>query len=216
MVMKRIGRRGFLSVALGGLAAPAITRAQALLPVRLLVLRQPAVIGSSNCVASCIRGSLHDVSTAGAIDPAQWSIPFGVAPICDVIERPWAGNAPNISAIPAGEYKAFVREDATKSWMTNQNRRWRIQLEGVQGRSAIQFHFGQDELWSQGCFIVGDHLIADPSLNDLAGAYCSVGNGEAAIARLRSVVIASGLDGSDIRIAVADRRGLFPDFTSGC
>ena len=214
--MKRIGRRGFLSVAFGGLAAPAVTRAQALLPVRLLVLRYPAVIGSNNCVATCIRGSLYDVSTAGAIDPTQWSIPLGAEPICDVIERPWAGNAPNVSAIPAGEYNAFVRDDASKSWMTNEDRRWRIQLEGVQGRSAIQFHFGQDEQWSQGCFIVGDHLVADPSLSDLAGSYCSVSNGEAAIARLRSVVTDPGLDGSSIRVAVADRRGLFPDFTSGC
>lgn len=214
--MNRFSRRSFLSVAFGGLAVPTIIRAQALPPVRFLVIRHPAVIGSDNCVATCIRGSLFDVSTAGVIDPEQWSFPLGVDPICDVIERPWAGNAPNVSAIPAGVYEAFVRDDPTKNWMTNENRSWRIQLKGVEGRSAIQFHFGQDENWSQGCFIVGDHLVADPTLNDLAGAYCSVGNGEDAIAKIRSVVTDPGLDGSNITVAVADRRGLFPDFTGGC
>lgn len=215
--MQEISRRSFVLMGAALLSGPGRALAQALPPVRLLVLRNPAVIGTSNCVASCIRGSIYDVSNEGVFDPNLWTIPIGQEPICDVIERPWAGNAPNISSIPAGEYTAFVRDDATKSWMSNENRRWRLQLENVpEGRSAIQFHYGRDEKWSQGCFIVGDHIVDDPSLNDLAGPYCKVENGEAAVARLRETVQSSDVDSSTIRIAVADRKGLFPTFTSGC
>jgi len=214
--MKTFTRRGFLAAAAAALAAPEIARGQALLPVRLLVLRRPAVMGSDNCNAPCIRGSIYDVSSEGLYSPDTWSIPLGQAPICDVIERPWANNAPNVSAIPAGTYAAHIREDATKAWMTNLNRRWRLQLDRVEGRSAIQFHYGKDEGWSQGCFIVGDHLVDAPALNDLSGPYCKVTNGEAAIERLRAAVLSPSVDNQTIEVAVSDRSSLFADFAQGC
>ncbi|KIC09812.1 hypothetical protein RA19_13635 [Leisingera sp. ANG-M1] len=134
-----------------------------------------------------------------------------------MIERPWAGNAPNVSAVPAGEYRAFVRDDASKSWMDTLDKRWRLELEAVPGgRTHIQFHYGKDEKWSEGCFIVGDHLVDVPTLNDLSGPYCKVENGESAIARLRAAVTSPMVDSSQIKIAVSNRDGLFADFVDGC
>ncbi|MCA3451371.1 MAG: hypothetical protein INF92_13600 [Rhodobacter sp.] len=214
--MNQMTRRDFLALSCVTVFAPFVVTAQSLPPVRLLILRRPAVLGSDNCSAPCIRGSIYDVSFEGVFAPDTWSIPFGQVPICDVIERPWANNAPNVSAIPAGTYTAHVRDDATKTWMTNLNRRWRLQIDSVQSRSSIQFHYGKDEQWSQGCFIVGDHLVDAPSLNDLSGPYCKVSNGEAAIERLRAAVTLPSVDNRKIEIAVSSRGSLFADMTQGC
>ena len=214
--MTYLARRTFLSLAGSAFCIPQILGAQVLPPVRLMVVRRPAVLGATNCTAPCIRGSIYDVSNQGVFAPATWTVPLGQEPICDVIERPWLNNAPNISAIPAGAYDAFVRSDATKGWMTNENRAWRIQLRDVNERSAIQFHYGQDEKWSEGCFIVGDHIQSVPTLNDLDGAYCKVENGEAAVARLRAAVTSPSVDSSEIKIFVSDRESLFGNATQGC
>ena len=214
--MSQMKRRRILTLGAAAVFAPFVATSQALPPIRLLVLRRPAVLGSDNCNAPCIRGSIYDVSFEGLFAPDDWSIPLGLAPICDVIERPWASNAPNVSAIPAGTYTARIREDATKAWMTNLNRRWRLQLDRVEGRSAIQFHYGNDERWSQGCFIVGDHLVDTPALNDLSGPYCDLRNGEAAIERLRGVVTSPSVDNQTIEVAVSDRSSLFANFAQGC
>lgn len=156
------------------------------------------------------------MNRGGHSTPDNWSIPSWKEPICDVIERPWANNLLNVSAIPAGQYTAFARSDATKSWMTNINRSYCLQLNGVRDRTAIQFHYGQDEAWSQGCFIVGDHIADNVTIGGLSGAYCSVENGENAIARLRATVEATDVDGSQIQIAVSDRETLFLNANQGC
>ncbi|RWM14904.1 MAG: hypothetical protein EOR73_25480 [Mesorhizobium sp.] len=135
------------------------------------------------------------------------------APVCDVIERPWKNNAPSKSSIPAGQYDARVRDDATKNWMNNENRRWRIELAGVPHRSNIQFHFGQDVNWSEGCFIVGDLLQPDGSTG-MEASYCGLEGGEAAVARLRAVVQGTGAIPGDLKVGITDDYGLFPDFST--
>lgn len=217
-VMGSFNRRLFLKASTVVLFTPAISRAQSLPAVKLLVLRNPPAIGTNNCVATCIRGSIYDVShDQNFVDPALWSVLPGAQPICDVIERPWVDNKHNVSSIPSGTYTGFVRNDRSKKWMTNENRSWRIELNKVAGkRQNIQFHYGKDENWSQGCFIVGDHLVKDPTISDLSGAYCKLKNGESAISRLRKAVLSPYVNNDKISILVADRDGLFPVVRNGC
>jgi Family of unknown function (DUF5675) len=186
--------------------------AQKLRPVRLVVVRRPPQIPSSSCTARCIRGRIYDVSDMGdqALDTTILPLLSLRQAVCDTIERPWANNQPNVSSIPAGVYGAQVRSDATKQWMTTLDRRWRLELVGVPHRSAIQFHYGQDEAWSQGCLILGQ-LLSD-SGNVGEAAYCQLTNGEAAVAALRGAVASAGADQTAITVGVCDDAGLFPNF----
>jgi hypothetical protein len=211
----RSSRRDFIGqVAAASVAALLATRAgaQPLRPVRLMAVRRPSQIPSSACTARCIRGRVYDVSDTGdrPLDATILPLLMMRQPICDTIERPWKDNAPNVSSIPAGVYQAVVRQDATKPWMTTLDRRWRLELVGTGPRSRIQFHYGQDEKWSEGCFIVGDLLNPAGTISD--ADYCKLQNGEAAIARLRAAVMAPGANSQSIAIGVCDDAGLFPNF----
>lgn len=213
-------RRQFLNVtatlALGGTARGGTARrsSQELIPVRLLVLRRAALAPTTACKAPCIRGRLFDVTAVASNQLDETLIPLlsDAQAICDVIERPWANNAANVSSIKRGEYRAAIRDDATKRWMNSENKRWRLELQGTEPRSAIQFHFGQDVTWSAGCFIVGS-LRQPLEESGVTSAYCGVDAGEVAIARLRAAVLAPGRDVRNIRIGVADHSALFPDFS---
>jgi hypothetical protein len=78
--------------------------------------------------------------------------------LCDTVELSFEDNAVNVSAIPAGTYRATVRRDRTKKWMIDDITEWRLELQGVPGdRRAIQFHYGKEASWSQGCIIVGSN-----------------------------------------------------------
>lgn len=213
--MTDLSRRAFVA---GSLAAwgcfsglsPSV--GQSLRAVRLLVVRKPGFSLTNSCVAPCVRGKLFDVSdTDFQVDNVVLSA-LGT-PICDVIERPWKNNAPSTSSIPVGQYGATVRTDATKNWMNTIDRRWRIELSGVPHRTNIQFHYGQDVNWSEGCFIVGSLLQPDGSTG-MESSYCGLRGGETAIARLRAVVEAPGSNPNDIMIGVTDDYGLFPNFRS--
>lgn len=209
-----LSRRTFatgLAAAIG--AIPVRALGQALLPIRLLVVRKPGFSLTNACVAPCVRGKLYDVSHIDGFDLQSVMLPLLGTPVCDVIERPWKDNAPSKSAIPVGLYSASIRTDPTKDWMTNINRSWRIELSGVPHRSNIQFHYGNDVNWSEGCFIVGDLLQPDGS-SGMESAYCGLEGGEAAIERLRSIVEAPGSDRADLKVGVTDDYGLFPDFTT--
>ncbi len=209
-----LSRRGFaigLAAAIG--VKPIGASAQALSPVRLLVVRKPGFSLTNQCLAPCIRGKLYDVSHIDNLNLQGVVLPILGAPICDVIERPWKNNAPSVSAIPVGFYQAIVRNDTTKAWMTNINRSWRIELSGVPHRSNIQFHYGNDVNWSEGCFIVGDLLQPDGSIG-MESAYCGLKGGEAAIERLRGIVEAPGSNSADFRVGVTNDYSLFPDFSS--
>jgi hypothetical protein len=204
---------GSLTVSIAGGALTSESGAQALLPVRLLLLRRLGLSPSGQCTAPCVRGSLYDVSDlkGRALDDALIPLMGTRAALCDVIERPWKNNAPNVSAIPRGVYAATVRDDRSKPWMTNENRAWRLELGGTGHRSNIQFHYGQDVAWSEGCFIVGALLQADDGAG-LAAKYCALSDAEKAVSTIRAAVTAIGRDSKDIKIGVADHGGLFPDY----
>lgn len=187
--------------------------AQDLVAVRLLVLRRLGLSPSGHCNAPCIRGSVYDVSDLGAKALDESLIPLLASrmPLCDVIERPWKDNAANVSAIPRGVYGATVRDQPTKNWMTNENRAWRLELAGTGHRTNIQFHYGQDVAWSEGCFIVGSLLRKDDN-SGIVERYCAVTDGERAVATLRAAVTAAGRNVRDIQVGIADHAGLFPNF----
>ncbi len=66
------------------------------------------------------------------------------------LERPWEGNIPLISSIPAGHYHGFVR--------TRTKDRWRIELTDVPNRPNIQLHVGNFLADGVGCILIGSNL----------------------------------------------------------
>ena len=78
--------------------------------------------------------------------------------LCDTFELSFEENHVNKSAIPPGVYPAFLRTDRSKTWMNSKVRAWRLELENVDNRRAIQFHYGKDVSWSKGCIIVGQNI----------------------------------------------------------
>ena len=136
-------------------------------------------------------------------------------PICDVIERPWKDNAPDVSSIPSGHYESRVRSDATKSWMTTRNRTWRIELLDVPHRSNIQFHFGQDEKWSEGCFIVGEHIQVT-ELTGITSDYCRLKNSEQMAGRLRALFEGPEHSGVPPRVTIVNSADIFPGMSPSC
>lgn len=85
------------------------------------------------------------------------------------LERPWQGNAPEISSIPAGTYRGILRYDKKDAW--------RIQLDGVPGRTGVQIHIGNVVAQSKGCILVGTRLEE--------GSLCRVGGSAAAYGELK-------------------------------
>ena len=88
--------------------------------------------------------------------------------ICYTLERPWADNMQNISAVPPGRYPAIIRYDHTDHW--------RIELKNVPGRTNVQIHVGNQVDDSKGCILVGLDLGAD---------LCSLGRSRDAYAALK-------------------------------
>jgi hypothetical protein len=66
------------------------------------------------------------------------------------LERPWQGNAPLISSIPAGTYNGTLRYDHSDQW--------RIELQGVPGRTSVQIHTGNTPDDTEGCILIGKEL----------------------------------------------------------
>jgi hypothetical protein len=218
MIARRVLIVGGLGAAAGYLLPPfACASAQSLVPIRLLVLRKLGLSVTNHCVAPCIRGHIYDVSDLGDFKLDQLILPAVKSrkPLCDTIERPYLNNKPSLSSIPRGIYGAQVRDDKSKPWMDVLDKRWRIELQGVPHRTAIQFHYGNDVGWSEGCFIVGTVVSPD---DNLGPAYCHLNDPTNAIAALRTAVTAAGRNINDIRIAVANDAGLFPNVSglTGC
>jgi hypothetical protein len=216
MQNRRAWLRGLLAVGAVGLwpsAGSVLWSAQALAPVRLMLLRRSGASPTSQCQAPCVRGRLYDVSDMSDVKLDSALIPLlrNRKALCDVIERPWKNNASNVSAIPRGVYQATVRTDPSKKWMTTINRAWRLELAGTGHRTNIQFHYGEDVAWSEGCFIVGELLQMSDQVG-ISGRYCRVDEGESAVAALRAVVESPGRNTKDILVGVTDDTGLFPDF----
>ena len=136
----RINRRLVLGSTLAlGLVAGA--SAQGVVRARLKLERRAG--WQNNCV-KCIPGMLYGVDSPARVK------------LCDTVELSFEDNSSGRSSIPAGTYTAFERTDRTKPWMKDEATEWRLELEKVPGgRSAIQFHYGKDAGWSEGCIIVG-------------------------------------------------------------
>lgn len=77
----------------------------------------------------------------------------GNKPLCVTVERPWMGNARNVSCIPPGVYRCVPHSGAKFKDV------WR--LEGVPGRDAILIHAGNRASDVQGCIAVGRAFHGD-------------------------------------------------------
>jgi hypothetical protein len=132
----------YLTLVLG--IAPLFVRANAQQesprPVRIKIQRQ-------HSGKDCISGQL---SLEGDI-------------VAYTLERPWEGNIPLISSIPAGRYSAFVRTE-TKD-------RWRIELTDVPNRSNIQLHIGNTLADGVGCIMIGSNLQKECTLVEGKAAF---------------------------------------------
>src|SRR5258706_3578952 len=202
----KIGATGLTYLTLPSLGQPTLA------PVKLLLVRRPGLSPTNQCVAPCIRGALYDVSNIDApLNELTMPALIGRVPLCDVIERSWQNNTANKSSILRGVYPEIVRTDARRPWMNSETRRWRLELQNNGHRTNIQFHYGQDVSWSQGCFIVGTALQSGEA-EGVTKRYCSVENGEAAIAAIRAAVSAVGRN-ANIAVGVSDDGGLFANLT---
>jgi hypothetical protein len=94
------------------------------------------------------------------------------------LEKPWAGNAPELSSIPVGTYDAILRYDHTDQW--------RIELKNVPGRTNVQIHTGNTPDNTKGCILIGKELDASlcaikpgtskPAYSDLKKAFYGSAN----------------------------------------
>lgn len=73
--------------------------------------------------------------------------------ICYTLELPWEDNENNVSAIPAGDYAAFLRYDKSDHW--------RLQLQNVFERTGVQIHVGNTTQDTEGCILVGMEANTD-------------------------------------------------------
>src|SRR5687768_8313432 len=74
------------------------------------------------------------------------------------LEDTWAGNKPNVSCIPAGEYGVRITYSPRFKIITPE-------LVGVPNRSSIRIHPGNDESDTTGCILVGTWV--NPSMNKI-------------------------------------------------
>ncbi len=105
--------------------------------------------------------------------------------ICYTLEEAWRNNAKGNSCVPAGTYNAYLRYTSTKK-----NREWCFELTDVPGRTAIQFHIGNDPGDTEGCILLGTSYSTD-----------FVGNSTAAYQLLQDAVFGPGFTRQQIRDA---------------
>lgn len=138
-------------------------------PVKLLMVRER---GYDNKCLPCVAGRLYGVP--GSIDLASAEQALGLLTfIADTVELSYEPDSGRPTSIPEATYNASVRADGTKKWMwtggevgsgsIRQDRAWRIELQNVPHRTAIQFHYGRDASWSRGCIILGHRTAACPA-----------------------------------------------------
>lgn len=215
MTFRMTRRSAMLAFSATGLCIATNANAQLLPRLHLMVVRRPGLSPTNQCIAPCIRGSIYDVTNEPEPASAFTATLAAKLPICDVIERPWQNNRPYVSAIPTGRYESKIRDDASKGWMDTIDKRWRIELIGTKPRSFVQFHYGKDVSWSEGCFIVGSH-VQSAEADGVTSTYCRVADGEAAIARLRALTEQSTVSSDPPIVTVLDEAGLFPGVQPTC
>lgn len=174
--------------------------------VHLLLVRDADYAG--RCTR-CIPGRLYGIPAGVDPDGAQWQA-WALEPIADTLELGYEDNAPHRSSIPTGTYAAFVRTEATKKWMRDSDgkvlvdRAWRLELKDVPGgRTFIQFHYGKDAGWSEGCIILGKNA------SSVCQDECVFSDSpESAVAALRRYVMSRAKSSADpitVRIVDHDR-----------
>lgn len=160
--------------------------------VQLLLLRQrkePLSCGPIRYMP----GKLYGVPVTIPLPLATLS--SGLTHIADTEEPLYQDNEPFVSSVPRGTYQGFIKDEETKSWMVGKpNRAWRIELEDTEPRTEIQFHYGDDYTWSEGCII----LVG----KEANGPVCAHDDSpESAVIALREYVESIGLN-KDVRIDV--------------
>jgi hypothetical protein len=81
--------------------------------------------------------------------------------ICYTLELAWLWNTNNISCVPRGQYRGFIRHDKRDGW--------RIQLSGIPGpRTGVQIHVGNYPRDIEGCVLVGTSYGPDYVSNSVA------------------------------------------------
>ena len=203
-----MNRRSFLIGAVGltfnpGVSSTAWAQDTA---VKLLLMRERGY--QVKCLR-CVAGKLFGVSANIDLATAEQAVGL-LSFITDTVELSYEPDSGRPSSIPEGDYTATVRTDATKKWMWSEgelgkgtvldDRAWRLELANVSRRSNIQFHFGRDANWSQGCIIIGQKPAACP-----ARGSCSFPNSpEPAVRTLRSYVERNAIaSNTPIRVRIA-------------
>lgn len=100
----------------------------------------------------------------------QGYLSINESPICYTMELPYRENIDDISSIPKGKYKAFVRTDKKLGW--------RIELVNVPNREHIQIHLGNYTSDITGCTLIGKTIKTDN---------CTVGQGKDAITEVEKL-----------------------------
>lgn len=85
------------------------------------------------------------------------------------LELPWVDNEQYFSAIPAGTYNAYVRENAAG--------KLKIQLTGVNGRDTVQIHIANSPTELLGCIAVGQKVGSDGNLIGSGPAFTKLASG---------------------------------------
>lgn len=187
--------RRHLLMGLPGMFVARFADAQASNTVQLFLQRDSKEPISCNSDVKYIRGNLYGVPKTTKLEDVVSTL--GLTHISRTEELPYLDNAKNISSIPAKIYDADIRTDRTKKWMNNDERAWRLELRDTAPRSAIQFHYGKDYKWSEGCIILTGNATGD--------IMCSQGSDspEEAVATLRDYVLTGGNSITKIRIKIA-------------
>jgi hypothetical protein len=73
---------------------------------------------------------------------------YNEMPVCCTFELPWRANAPRISCIPEGEYKATLTMSPKRGYQV-------YELSNVPNRGDIQVHKGNHAGHSLGCVLLG-------------------------------------------------------------
>lgn len=83
---------------------------------------------------------------------------------CFTLELPWLDNAPSVSCIPEGVYKAFKRESPANGPV--------LELKDVPNRTFIQIHAGNYTRQILGCLLTGDSVkwLDDDSIPDVTNS----------------------------------------------
>ncbi|MFM0125983.1 MULTISPECIES: DUF5675 family protein [Paraburkholderia] len=138
-------------------------------PIKLLVVRER---GYENKCVPCVAGRLFGVPSAVDLSSAEQNLGM-LSLITDTVELSYEPKTDRPSSIPEATYSAIVRADGSKKWMwtggavgngaIRPDRAWRIELQNVPHRTAIQFHYGRDVNWSRGCVILGQRTATCPA-----------------------------------------------------